>query len=228
MKFNKYLILLVILWGSVAYAEDLKSPRKPLSEITVANLKLGTTVEQYKALNPKAAFKPVNKDGLYHHSEYTMEETKGQDKTKLVLQADQSGYIYWIRYTRFYPTPVLWNDISRPLEETYGKPIGSAIAKGLEMICWHGCLLYPPNHQVAASSPELLRIYDREPQFYAVIYGSTEENIKDYSRLGISDQLPNGWLEYNLVDGARQTDVEEDYEFRLIGRETKKVDVSPN
>lgn len=227
MNFNKCLIVLVILWGSGAYAEDQKTVRKPLSEITVANLGLGITIDGYKKINPKAVFKRVDKDGLFHHHEFSMEETKGQDKTKLVLQADQSGHIYWIRYTRFYPTPVLWNDIERPLEETYGKPIGRAIEKNIVLICWHGCVLYPSS-QVAAFSPELLRIYDRVPQFYVAIYGDSVQTIKEFSELGIRDRLPNGWLEYNLVDGARQTDMEEDYESRLIGRESKKVDVSPN
>src|SRR5690349_10119478 len=93
-----------ILLGSLTGAMADEASRMPISEITLAGLKLGVTVDDYKKSNPKAVFKPVTKDGLLHHLEFIKEESKGQDRTKLVLQADPSGHIYWIKYIRFYPT----------------------------------------------------------------------------------------------------------------------------
>jgi hypothetical protein len=228
MNFNKYLIIVAILLSSTAYAEDQKPSRKPLSEITVANLKLGVTVDEYKQSNPKAVFKPVNKDGYFHHFEFSKEEPKGQDRTRLVLEADQAGRIYWIKYRRFYPTPMLFSDIYQPLKDLYGEPIGSGYDDDIAYHCWHGCVAAPPSNYYETRSMDRLLVQSHKPQFYVAIYGTTVDTIKDFTRHGIEDRLPNGWLEYNLIDGERQENANNDWEARIIERNSRKVDISPN
>lgn len=231
MKFINYLILLYIsAWCSGVSAWDKQNPRMPLSEITVANLSLGTTVEQYIKHNPKAAFKPVKKQDVYHHDEWTYKQKEGDITTETVFLADQEGVIYRIEHTRFYFRPLESGAIWQKLYEAYGDPVAKEYDTHLSTYCWHGCVPDTRTYNTYASSANPMLIYEKHPQFFITVHDYDEDLIQQFAEIGKSEELNDGWIRFYLIDGKRQTAVEDKWmtKYRAPAAEDQAIDISPN